>query len=414
MSNVPISPTPQVSTPANTPSAAPPRANLSDIFTRFRNYGEHVAYIILLMFAFGLVCANILSFVRPGSYIIESGELDILFPDDTASAPYNFDKERGMVDSGDEAIKAVAAAANKTSETNKNKSWLAKWILEMVSSPWPYSSLAVNITDVKADDLKSGRSDVLVQGNVLTVFGVIVKELIGNSLYFSYGNGRYLLKKFFKRIALFMENNTLVPPGQKSEKPNESNENIPYITNAMCFAVPIIISFLSFVMMMGWGPITTIIGSMANITYKKVSGGEVGPDATYEKIWSWRKGLSGFLMLLVIGAFTILPIAISSYTIQPVMLFAILLLYPIASNFKKFTDIFLEIVPMLMLGFVICSIMAAFYDLDERVAIFLAIFMSLAYFKIFSEKIEGLRSVIKQFMAGTLVFGDYSVPPSTA
>lgn len=51
----------------------------------------------------------------------------------------------------------------------------------------------------------------------------------------------------------------------------------------MCFAVPIIISFLSFVMMMGWGPITTIIGSMANITYKKVSGGEDGADATYEK-----------------------------------------------------------------------------------------------------------------------------------
>ena len=411
MSNVPISPPPQVSTPANPPSAAPPRVNLSDIFTRFRNYGEHVAYIILLMFAFGLVCANVLSFVRPGSYII--GELDSLFPDDTTSAPYNFDAERGMVDdSNEDANTAVNAAAT---EATKNKNWLAKWILEMVSSPWPYSSLAVNITDVKADDLKSGRSDVLVQGNVLTVFGVIVKELIGNSLYFSYGNGRYLLKKFFKRIALFMENKTLVPPGQQpTVRPIESNENIPYITNAMCFAVPIIISFLSFVMMMGWGPITTIIGSMANITYKKVSGGEVGADATYEKIWSWRKGLSGFLMLLVIGAFTILPIAISSYTIQPVMLFAILLLYPIASNFKKFTDIFLEIVPMLMLGFVICSIMAAFYDLDERVAIFLAIFMSLAYFKIFSEKIEGLRSVIKQFMAGTLVFGDYSVPPSTA
>lgn len=188
-----ISPTPPGTTPANPPSAAPPRVNLSDIFTRFRNYGEHVAYIILLMFAFGLVCANVLSFVRPGSYII--GELDILFPDDTTSAPYNFDKERGMVDSRDEAITAVAAAAaNNTSETNKNKSWLAKWILEMVSSPWPYSSLAVNITDVKADDLKSGRSDVLESGKVLTVFGVIVKELIGNSLYFSYGNGRYLLK----------------------------------------------------------------------------------------------------------------------------------------------------------------------------------------------------------------------------
>ena len=136
-------------------------------------------------------------------------------------------------------------------------------------------------------------------------------------------------------------------------------------------------------------------------------GGYDDVEPTYEKIWSWRKGLSGFLMLLVIGAFTILPIAIASYTIQPFMLFVILLLYPIARDFKKFTDIFLEIVPMLMLGFVICSIMAAFYDLDERVAIFLAIFMSLAYFKIFSEKIEGLRSVIAQFMAGTLVFGNH-------
>lgn len=392
-------------------AAAPPRVNLSDIFTRFRNYGEHVAYIIVLMFAFGLVCTNVLSFVRPGSYII--GELDILFPDDTTSAPYNFDKERGMVDSGDEAIKAVAAAADKTSETNQNKSWLAKWILEMVSSPWPYSSLAVNVAEVKANDLKPGRNEVLVQGNVLTVFGVIVKELIGNSLYFSYGNGRYLLKKFFKRIALFMANKTLVPPGESKDDLKGSNENIPYITNAMCFAVPIIISFLSFVMMMGWGPITTIIGSVANITYIKGSTDSDAGGATYKKIWSWRKGLSGFLMLLVIGAFTILPIAISSYTIQPFMLFVILLLYPIASNFKKFTEIFLEIVPTLMLGFVIFSIMAAFYDLDERVAIFLAIFMSLAYFKIFSEQIEGLRNVIKHFMAGALVFGDRSDKTTT-
>lgn len=62
---------------------------------------------------------------------------------------------------------------------------------------------------------------------------------------------------------------------------------------------------------------------------------------------------------------------------------------PNCEQFQKFTDIFLEIVPMLMLGFVICSIMAAFYDLDERVAIFLAIFMSPAYFKIFSEKSRG-------------------------
>lgn len=404
MSNVPISPTPQVSTnPANPPSAALPRVNLSDIFTRFRNYGEHVAYIIMLMFAFGLVCANVLSFVRPGSYIID--ELDILFPDDTTSAPYNFHQARGMVDSSEAA--AVNDAAEKASQANKDKSWLAKWILEMVSSPWPYSSLAVDIATVIENDNKDGRSDVLVSGSVLTVFGVIVKELIGNSLYFSYGNGRYLLKKFFKRIALFMANKTLVPPGQNTTL-DESNNNIPYITNAMCFAVPIIISFLSFVVMMGWGPITTIIGSIANITYKKVVGDTDEDVTTYEKIWSPKKGLSGFLMLLVIGAFTILPIAIASYTIQPFMLFVILLLYPIASNFKKFTDIFLEIVPMLMLGFVIFSIMAAFYDLDERVAIFLAIFMSIAYFKIFSDQIENLRRVIEQFMAGTLVFGNLS------
>ena len=406
MSNVPISPTPQVSTnPANPPSAALPRVNLSDIFTRFRNYGEHVAYIIMLMFAFGLVCANVLSFVRPGSYIID--ELDILFPDDTTSAPYNFNPERGMVDSHEDAVNAVNSAAKNASEANENKSWLAKWILEMVSSPWPYSLLAVNIATVIDNDKKEGRNAVLVSGSVLTVFGVIVKELIGNSLYFSYGNGRYLLKKFFKRIALFMANKTLVSPGTNI-KPTHDNQNIPYITNLMCFAVPIIISFLSFVVMMGWGPITTIIGSIANITYKKVVGDTDEDVTTYEKIWSPKKGLSGFLMLLVIGAFTILPIAIASYTIQPFMLFVILLLYPIASNFKKFTDIFLEIVPMLMLGFVIFSIMAAFYDLDERVAIFLAIFMSIAYFKIFSDQIENLRRVIEQFMAGTLVFGNLS------
>lgn len=390
-----------------------PKKTLSDIFTRFINYGEHVAYIIILMFAFGIVCANVLSFVRPGSYIID--EFDMLFPDDTISAPYNFDPERGMVpkpkpsDGGDVGTKEDNEANEE--EANKEKSWLAKLIIKMVSSPWPYSLLDVDIAQVKTYDDQAGRNEVLVSGNVSTVFGIIVKELIGNSLYFSYGNGRYLLKKFFKRIALFMANKTLVPSSGQNEKIKDDNENIPYITNLMCFAVPIIISFLSFVVMLGWGPITTIIGSIANITYKRVSGQDDvdgAAEPTYEKIWSFKKGLSGFLMLLVIGAFTILPIAILSYTIQPFMLFVILLLYPIASNFKKFTNIFLEIVPMLMLGFVIFSIMAAFYDLDERVAIFLAIFMSLAYFKIFSEKINQLRSVVAGFMAGKYKFGDHA------
>jgi len=358
------------------------------------------------MFAFGIICANVLSFIRPGSYIL-TGELDRLFPDDITLAPYWFDADRGMVDetTSEEATNAVAG-------TDENKNWLAKWILDFISSPWPYSSLAVNIDEVIANDKKSGRKEVFTRNtedssnrdnSVLHIFGIIVKELIGNSLYFSYGNGRYLLKKFFRRIALFVKNKTLVESNNAGDDVHENHENIPYITNLMCFAVPIIISFLSFVVMLGWGPITTIIGSIANITYTKPQS----VDDAYVKIWSWKKGLSGFLMLLVIGAFTILPIAISSYTIQPFMLFIILLIYPIASNFKKFTDIFLEIVPTLMLGFVVLSIMAAFYDLDQRVAIFLAIFMSIAYLKIFSEKIDGLRSVIAKYMAGSLVFGNH-------
>ena len=403
--STPISQPPGSAQP-NPPSAAPPRVNLSDIFTRFRNYGEHVAYIIALMFAFGIICANVLSFIRPGSYIL-TNELDILFPDDITRAPYLFDASRGMVNEKN---------SEEAASTDANKNWLAKWILDFISSPWPYSSLAVNIKEVTENDNKSGRKEVFTHSDtedqsrdnsVLHIFGIIVKELIGNSLYFSYGNGRYLLKKFFRRIALFVENKTLVASNDAAAAAvPETHENIPYITNLMCFAVPIIISFLSFVVMLGWGPITTIIGSIANITYTKPSKGESGGNE-YVKLWSWKKGLSGFLMLLVIGAFTILPIAISSYTIQPFMLFIILLIYPIASNFKKFTDIFLEIVPTLMLGFVVLSIMAAFHDLDQRVAIFLAIFMSIAYFKIFSEKIDGLRSVIAKYMAGSLVFGNH-------
>jgi hypothetical protein len=102
-----------------------------------------------------------------------------------------------------------------------------------------------------------------------------------------------------------------------------------------------------------------------------------------------------------------MPIAMSSFTIQPIMLALILFIYPLARSFTNFKQIFLEIVPMLMLLFVACSVGAGFYHLDKPVAIFIGVFMAIVYFKIFGDKINNMRAYITQILMEILKFKDH-------
>jgi hypothetical protein len=96
--------------------------------------------------------------------------------------------------------------------------------------------------------------------------------------------------------------------------------------------------------------------------------------------------------------------AVASYSIQPLMVFGALMIYPIARGFKNFQKIFLEIVPALMFCFVTAVILCAFYDLDTNVALFMSVFVVIVYFIIFKDKVNRLRGFASSFFMGILKF----------
>jgi hypothetical protein len=198
---------------------------------------------------------------------------------------------------------------------------------------------------------------------------------------------------------MFMRNKTPTSGAPETKGPDPE---YAYMSNAMCLIIPIVLAFLLLVMM-GWGPITTIIGSIANITYKK----NKAADTEHFASWKLSKLANGLITFLFVGAFAIMPIAISSFTIQPIMLSLVLFIYPLARSFTNFKQIFFEILPMLMLIFVACSVGAGFYHLDQPVAIFIGVFMAIVYFKIFGDKINNMRAYITQILMEILKFKDH-------
>ena len=230
-------------------------------------------------------------------------------------------------------------------------------------------------------------------------FSIMTKELIGNSLYFSYGYGRFLLKRLFRKLRTFMINKT---PSQTEPTKEDKDADYAYISNAVVFIIPFIIMIIMFVLAGGWGPIMMVLGCIANITHKKK---EDTSDSKYENTtMSLRRSVSGFALFLVIGFFTIIPMAVASYSIQPLMVFGALMLYPIARGFKNFQKIFFEIVPSLMFCFVTAVILCAFYDLDTNVALFMSVFVIIVYFIIFKDKVNSLRAFVSNFFMGILKF----------
>ena len=387
-----------------------PKMSFSDIVTRFKNFGEHVFYSILYVFIFGVICANVLSFIRPDDNDYTNNifnELDELFPDDIQLAPYGFNYKRGMVpekDRKEPEDEEEEEEEEDDDDKNNNKPTIEKLVkffkFKKENVPaWPYSSLAVPMdegTGALTNDKQIGKEFLAVDR--FPEFSIMSKELIGNSLYFSYGYGRFLLKRLFKKLRTFMINKT---PSATDPMTESKDSDYAYISNVMVFIIPFIVAFIMFVMACGWGPITMVLGCIANITHKKK---EDKPDSKYENSMSLLRSVSGLALFLVIGCFTIIPMAAASYSIQPLMVFGALMIYPIARGFKNFQKIFFEIVPSLMFCFVTAVILCAFYDLDMNVALFMSVFVIIVYFIIFKDKVNRLRAFASSFFMGILKF----------
>jgi len=392
-----------------------PKMRFTDIITRFKKFGEHVFYSIIYVFIFGLICANMLSFVRPDDNEYTNNifnELDELFPDDIRVAPYGFNYKRGMVpeqdrkdeddDDDDEEKEEEEEDETGDKPTIEKLVKFFKFKKESKESAWPYSSLAVlmnTTTGRLINDDKIGPVKEFLAEDRFKEFSIMTKELIGNSLYFSYGYGRFLLKRLFRKLRTFMINKT---PSQTEPTKEDKDADYAYISNAVVFIIPFIIMIIMFVLACGWGPIMMVLGCIANITHKKK---EDTSDSKYENTtMSLRRSVSGFALFLVIGFFTIIPMAVASYSIQPLMVFGALMLYPIARGFKNFQKIFFEIVPSLMFCFVTAVILCAFYDLDTNVALFMSVFVIIVYFIIFKDKVNSLRAFVSNFFMGILKF----------
>ena len=401
-----------------------PKMSFTDIYTRFKKFGEHVCYSILYVFIFGLICANVLSFIRPDDNDYTNtifNELDELFPDDIQFAPYGFNYKRGMVpEMNDEKEKEEQEQEqedeqeDEKNEDNADKPTIEKLVnfFKFKKEPkpaWPYSSLAVEMntaTGLINNDDNTSR-DFIAESGRFKEFSIMSKELIGNSLYFSYGYGRFLLKRLFIKLRTFMINKT---PSATDQNTEDKSAEYAYISNVMVFIIPFIVAFIMFVLACGWGPITMVLGCIANITHKKL---EDKPDSKYANAMSLRRSVSGFALFLVIGCFTIIPMAVASYSIQPLMVFGALMLYPIARGFKTFRKIFFEIAPSLMFCFVTAIILYAFYDLDMNVALFMSVFIIIAYFIIFKDKITRLIGFVSSFFMGILKFKTVSEKKKT-
>lgn len=386
-----------------------PKISFNDIIKRFKNFGEHVFYSILYVFIFGVICANVLSFIRPDDNNYTNTifkELDELFPDDIETAPYGFNFRRGMVPDrdGKEAHDDAEEEESDEDPDDPNKPTIEKLVklfkFKKDNEPaWPYSSLAVEMneeTGILTNDKATGK-DFLADAR-FKEFSIMTKELIGNSLYFSYGYGRFLLKRLFRKLHTFMINKT---PSATDPTKESKYSDYAYISNIMVFIIPFIIALIMFVMACGWGPVMMVLGCIANITHKKI---DKTPDSKYENAMSLKRSVSGFALFLVIGCFTIIPMAVASYSIQPLMVFGALMLYPIARGFKNFQRIFFEIVPSLMFCFVSAIILCAFYDLDANVALFMSLFIIIVYFIIFKDKVNQLRAFASSFFMGILKF----------
>ena len=148
-----------------------PQINLYEVYVRFKNFVLWVLYFMVVVFVFGLICTNILSFIRPSdekfTNEIFDNDLDKLFPDDISSAPYGFVWNRGMARLKTKDVTAgnseeVTAENEEKAEADSKKyswAWLVNF-LQFDTNPataepaFPYDLLKVNMVVDQADPTK--------------------------------------------------------------------------------------------------------------------------------------------------------------------------------------------------------------------------------------------------------------------
>jgi hypothetical protein len=373
-----------------------------ELMGKITNFLIEITSILTVVLIWGFICANIISFVRPDSKS-KSGSftntimnrLDQFFPHDIEKAPYGFDKTRGIANQ--ETIDAYKKnkndnVDNDNNNNNKDECKVEKFFVfkdeNATEFPYTWSALPLEPNRDTNDPIKmvarndTAKDSAFMIGARIKSFMNFTLEWLVHAIYFSYGNHRQLIKKMFRMLNKYMIEKTpsSLKDGDNTKEDNESQYE--YMSNLMVmFHLPLlfIIIILPF-FVAGIGAIMMIAGSFWNQL----------PVKNYN--FEFFKLLEGICMTLVVGSFTVLPIAAASYFIQPAMFFGKLLFYQILcpkeqGNLKK---VFVEIVPALVTIFALGVCYSAFFNFPEPFSYVLVVGAIIAYCIVFKDEISNL------------------------
>ena len=402
-----------------------PKIDFKAAYEKFKNFGEHTLYTILALLAYGFIAASTITFFHPFDNKNEAGDdtdlkkkmkiferLDLLFPDDLEFSPYGFNTQRGLVDDKSkladndkiDQVKKISEAYD-TDEVTNTYYWasLVKWlelggpngIDKPTQSEFPYTAVGLEIdgSNKTLADEKTATAQNTGPGFWGT-FWIWSKEVMTGSLYFSYGRGRYYLKRFFKFLNFCMKKAT---PIANSE---DDAPDYTYVRNLAAIGVALILVVLVILLLL-WSVFSPFVGGVRN-TFTKVDG-VINNDIANRKFSSSTIWVVRLLVMMVVSV-VIVGTAMFDYVWQPLVVFVKILLYPISYSMSELKKVFIEIVPTLMALFVIGMSIAAHHDLDQPVAMAVICFMLITYYLIFKGKINALFGLFLGVKTGTLGF----------
>ena len=366
-----------------------------------------IASILALVLIWGFICANIIAFIRPdsksksGSFTNTIMErLDQFFPHDIEKAPYGFDKTRGIANQKviDDYEKAKNLKAREDedagNEANPNKGCkVDKYFVfekddKSTEFPYTWSAQPLKENPDKSDPIRmiadndKAKDTGFMMGKRIKSFMLFAFEWLVNSVYFSYGNHRQLIKRGFRMLNHYMKEKT--PSSLKNSNPavEDDESQYEYMSNLMVMLhIPILFIFVILPFFgLGIGSIMMIAGSIWNQL----------PVKNYE--FKLFRLLEGIPMTLVVGSFTVFPFAAAAYFIQPAIFFGKLLFYQLlcekeSANLKK---TFVEIIPSLVGIFALGICYSAFYNFPQPFSYVMVIGTIIAYCLVFKDSISNL------------------------
>jgi hypothetical protein len=407
------------------------QSNVTNIADKVNNFLAHIGYALVCVLIWGFICANVLSFTRPdtttpnnkANYTNEIfKELDLLFPDDTEFAPYGFHWKRGVPDSK-ETEKNDGDSDDETEEQKQEeereeaeasaKGIMLGWVNKLrykkddKTSMFPYNKFSQDIDQegkLKRDN--ETNTGFLSEDGYFRSLGQLMSEWMLNSIYFSYGNSHVFIKKMFKMLNAFMVNKT--PSARAKEKASEpdTRSDYAYMTNTMVVTIiPLFVFIMLIFFVASFGSIMMVAGSVLNKTYHKL---KPGAGAGYDKKLYTRPIVDGFFMTLIMGSFSILPIAGLSYFIQPANYCLKVLTYPIARGWMNFKRVFFEIIPILVALFTMAMCFAALYDFENPISYVIVGCAIISYIILFKDNILRLLAFVAGVKGGLLETKNYN------